>query len=116
MLVQVAVIFLCLAFGEALVELTGIKIPGSIIGMIMLTTLLQSGLIKPRQVSGACQALISNMGFFFIPAGVGLMLYLDLIAAEWIPILVASALSTVIVMLVTSFVHQRLRRHAPHSR
>jgi holin-like protein len=47
---------------------------------------------------------------------VGLMLYLDLIAAEWIPILVASALSTVIVMLVTSFVHQRLRRHAPHSR
>jgi holin-like protein len=111
MVFQCAIIFLCLAVGEALVCITGCKVPGSIIGMLLLTLLLQCKLVKPESIKGICGVLLSNLGFFFVPAGVGLMLYLDLIRAEWFPILVAALVSTVIVLVVTGLTHQFMRRH-----
>jgi holin-like protein len=112
MLVQCAIIFICLLLGEGIAAATGLRIPGSIIGMVLLTALLEARIVRPHQVEGVCNFLLANMGFFFIPAGVGLMLYLDLIASQWVAIVVASAVSTIIVMLVTGFIHQYLRRHA----
>jgi len=45
---------------------------------------------------------------FFVPAGVGVMVYGDLIAAEWLPITVATVLSTFAVMAVTGIIAQKL--------
>jgi holin-like protein len=112
MLIQCAVIFICLLVGEAVVSLTGCKIPGSIIGMLFLTLMLQLKVVKPRHVDKISKVLLANLGFFFIPAGVGLMLYLDLIENNLIAIVITSVVSTIIVMLATAFVHQLLRRHA----
>ena len=39
-----------------------------------------------------------------------LMLYFDVIAQEWLAIVVAAAVSTAIVILVTGRVHQYIRR------
>jgi holin-like protein len=38
------------------------------------------------------------------------MLYFDLIRAQWIPIVVATVVSTVVVLVVTGWVHQVLRK------
>lgn len=65
----------------------GVKLPGSIIGMLLLTAFLQMGWVKLRWVKGISDFLVSNMGFFFVPPGVALMLYFDVIAAEFWPIL-----------------------------
>ena len=55
------------------------------------------------------------MAFFFIPPGVALMLYFDLIATEWLPITVATVVSILLVLLVTGhihqFIHTRLKHH-----
>ena len=112
MLIQCAIIFTCLLLGEAVAAITGLRVPGSILGMIALTVLLELGVVRTRQVDTLSDFLLANMGFFFVPAGVGLILYLDVIASQWVAIVVASALSTIVVMLVTGFVHQYLRRHA----
>ena len=60
---------------------------------------------------GISDFLVSNMGFFFVPPGVALMLYFDVIAAEFWPIFTATVVSTVLVLVVTGHVHQWVRRH-----
>ena len=110
MIRQCFIIFGCLAIGELLVWLTGITIPSSIIGMLLLAALLQTKVIKEEWVKGMSDFLISNMGFFFVPPGVALMLYLDIIQAELVPIVVATVVSTVLVLIVTGWTHQKLKR------
>jgi len=109
MIRQCFIIFGCLAFGELIVWLTGIAIPSSIIGMLLLAALLQMKAIKEEWVKGMSDFLISNMGFFFVPPGVALMLYLDIIKAEFVPIAVATVVSTILVLIVTGWTHQKLK-------
>ena len=111
MIRQCFIIFGCLALGELIVWLTGITIPSSIIGMLLLAALLQTKAIKLEWVKGMSDFLISNMGFFFVPPGVALMLYLDIIEAEFLPIVVATVVSTVLVLIVTGWTHQIVKRH-----
>ena len=110
MIRQCFIIFGCLAVGELIVWLTGIAIPSSIIGMLLLAALLQTKVVKEECVKGMSDCLISNMGFFFVPPGVALMLYLDIIKAEFIPIVVATVVSTILVLIVTGWTHQKLKR------
>ena len=99
-----------MALGELIVWLTGVKLPSSIIGMLLLTTFLKLGWIKLHWVQGMSDFLVANLGFFFVPAGVALMLYFDVIAAEFWPIVLASLVSTILVLVVTGWVHQWARR------
>ena len=43
-----------------------------------------------------------------MPAGVGVMLYFNLIAQEWLPIVVGTVVSTFVVMFVTGFLAEKL--------
>jgi len=103
---QFFVIFGCLALGEFIVWATGIKLPSSIIGMLLLTLFLKLGWVKLGWVERLSQLLIANLGFFFVPPGVALILYLDLIKAQWFPIVTATVVSTLLVLVVTGQMHQ----------
>ena len=110
MIRQCAILFGCLALGELIVFLTGIKLPSSIIGMLLLTLFLKLGWIKLHWVQGMSDFLVANLGFFFIPPGVALNLYFDIIAAESWPLVIASLVSTLLVLVVTGWVHQLTRK------
>ncbi len=103
---QCFILFGCLALGELVVMVTGLKLPASIIGMLLLTLLLQLRIVKLEWVRGLTDFLIANLGFFFVPPGVALMLYFDLIKAEIVPIVAATVLSTILVLLLTGHTHQ----------
>ncbi len=105
------ILFGCLALGELIVYLTGIKLPSSIIGMLLLTLFLQLGWVKLHWVQGLSDFLVANLGFFFVPSGVALMLYFDIIEAQFWPIVVATLVSTVLVLVVTGWVHQLVRKY-----
>ncbi|MDE7181198.1 MAG: CidA/LrgA family protein [Muribaculaceae bacterium] len=111
---QFGIIFGCLALGELLALIPGLGIPGSILGMLLLTVLLERKIVNPETIKPFCRFLIANMAFFFIPPGVALMLYFDLIAAEWLPITVATVVSIVIVFLITGRLHQYLHKLFKH--
>ena len=96
-----------MAVGEVIVALTGVTIPGSIIGMLLLTALLQAQAIKVEWVKGMSDFLIANMGFFFVPPGVALMLYFDIIRAELLPIVLSTVISTILVLIVTGWTHEK---------
>ena len=111
MIRQCSIILGCLALGELIVWLTGIKIPSSILGMLILTALLEMKVVKVEWINAICNFLTGNLGLFFVPAGVALMLYFDLLKAELLPIVVASVVSTVIVLVVTGHTYQFIRKH-----
>ncbi len=97
--------------GELVVYLLDSSIPGSIVGMILLTIALELKVIKLHQVEAISDFLIRNMAFFFIPPGVGLMVNLQLIADNWIAIVVATIVSTVLVLIFTALAAQIGRKN-----
>ena len=113
---QFGIIFACLLAGELIAMIPGGSIPGSIIGRLVLTVLLERKVVKPDSIAPLCRFLIKNMAFFFVPPGVALMLYFDIIAAEWIPITVATVVSIFLVIVVTGrlhqFMHRRVKRNS----
>ena len=106
MIRQCAVLFGCLALGELLVSVTGVKLPSSIIGMLLLAFFLKVGWVKLNWVQGLSDFLVANLGFFFVPPGVALMLYFDVIEAQFWPIVIATVVSTMLVLVVTGWIHQ----------
>ncbi|MBC7890066.1 MAG: CidA/LrgA family protein [Ferruginibacter sp.] len=110
MIRQCVVIFGCLALGELTVHLTGIKLPSSVIGLLLLTLFLKLGWVKLRWVKGISDFLVSNLPLFFVPPGVAMMLYFDIIREEFWPIIVSALVSTVIVLALTGWVHQFMRK------
>lgn len=111
MIRQCSILFGCLALGELVVSLTGVRLPSSIIGMLLLTLFLQLGWIKLEWVQGLTNFLVANLGLFFVPSGVALMLYFDIIQAQFWPIVIATLLSTILVLVVTGWVHQLVRKY-----
>ena len=85
-----------------------LPLPGNVLGMGLLLLGLMFGWVDIKWLEQAAELLLSNMALFFVPAGVGVMVYSDLIAAEWVPITVATALSTFVVMAVTGLLAQKL--------
>ncbi|MDE7025479.1 MAG: CidA/LrgA family protein [Paramuribaculum sp.] len=109
MILQFGVLFAFLAAGELVVKLTGVPVPSSIIGMVLLCASLKAGVVKLEWVDKLSAFLVHNLGFFFVPAGIGLMNCLGLIADQWVPIVCATVISTVIIIAVTGWAHQWTR-------
>lgn len=101
---QLTILLLFWLAGEGLVKLTGIAIPGSIIGILFLVAGLELKLIKPIQIDEIAHFLIQNMALFFVPAGVGLMCYFEIIRNEWFPIVASIVISTLVVMVDVVFI------------
>lgn len=101
MLRQLLIIFSCLAIGELFVWLTNINFPSSIIGMLVLTTILHFKIIKLKSVKTIADLLNKNIGLFFVPAGASIIFYFDLIKADILSIIIVSVVSTLLVIWTT---------------
>lgn len=78
--------------------------------MLLLTLFLKIKVVRLEWVETISNFLVKNMGFFFVPPGVALMLYFDLIRAEILPIVLATAISTILVLVVTGWTHIATRK------
>ncbi|PLX94657.1 MAG: CidA/LrgA family protein [Desulfuromonas sp.] len=95
-------------FGEWLSESLQIAVPGNVIGMGLLLLALLLGWLRLAWVEDAAELLLTHFSLFFIPAGVGVMVHTEVIARQWQPILLATVLSTFVVLGVTAKVGQWL--------
>ena len=75
-----------------------------------LAVLLCTGVIKENYIEDICTALIDKMALLFLPAGVSMILYLDVIKAELLPISLTVILSSVIILCSTALVLEMLLR------
>ncbi|NQU41400.1 MAG: CidA/LrgA family protein [Lentisphaerae bacterium] len=91
-------LLLFLVAGQLIERALSLPVPGNVLGMILMALALLCGLVRLESVKPCADLLLRHLGFFFVPAGVGLIQHLHIIAAEWVPILVGTLLSTVAVL------------------
>ena len=100
--------------GELIVRAFVLPIPGPVIGMALLfLTLLARGRVGEELRNGT-SALLQHLSLLFIPAGAGVMLHLQRIESEWLPITVALIVSTFAGMAVTGLVLRAMTRGHAH--
>lgn len=98
--------------GEAVVQLAGLPVPGPVAGMALLFAALLVRGHAPSALDVAADGLAKHLSLLFVPAGVGVMLHVARVADEWVPIVVALLVSTVLAIAVTAYVFQHLaQRH-----
>ena len=97
----------CLA-GELLRALLPLPIPAGIYGLVLLCAALLTGVVKLEQVKQAGDFLSSLFPLLFIPTMVGVIGVWDLVASNWIPIVIAVIPVTWVVMAAAGKVTQKL--------
>jgi len=104
------VLLVCQLTGEVLVAVTGIPLPGPVLGMLLLFIglLLRGGI--PEDLNKMSDGLLSHLSLLFVPAGVGVIAHAQLIGSELLPIAISLFLSTFITIVVTAWVMQKLAR------
>ena len=104
---------LLLAFqllGEALAHLTGLPLPGPVVGMALLFIAWPALLRWQSRLEGLATQLLSHFGLLFVPAGVGVMVHAHLLAQWWGPLLLAVLVGTVGTLVVGAWLMQRLSK------
>lgn len=100
---QTGIIFFICWISVILEALLPFAFPASVIGMVLLLLFLLSGLLKVEHIREKSDFLLANMAFFFIPAGVNVMNYLDILRENWLPLLAVCLLTTVITFAATAY-------------
>ena len=115
---ELAVLFgLCLLC-EGLTALLPFPLPGSVLSLLLLLVLLLTGVLKERHIGRVSAFFTGNMAFFFIPAGVSIINYFDILASNLIPLLVICLVTVVLVFAATAlsvrftlYLLERRKRH-----
>lgn len=97
--------------GEVAVRLSGVEFPGPVVGMLLFLVLLR--VRKPGEASSLVAApsvLLRHLHLLFIPAGVGIMLYLGRIADDAWPLALGLWGSWLVGFVVTALVASTLLR------
>jgi len=108
MLYGFLVLLICQLAGELIVRYLNLPFPGPVVGMVILLIALMINGGVPDSIRQASEGLLSYLALLFVPAGVGLMVHFQLIAADGLTILTALVLSTALTLLVTGFILNRM--------
>jgi holin-like protein len=109
-MVGLAILLLFNMIGAALQVFLHIPLPGNVMGLILFTVSLFTGLIKLEWVETSAQLLLKHMMLFFAPIVVGTMVVFPLIRGEIVPIAVSLVGSSLVTLLVTGWVAKGLSR------
>lgn len=105
---EAIIIFGIYLLGVLITDITGVPIPGNVIGMLILFLLLYLKVIKVEQISTISNFFLEHLAFFFIPAGVGLISSFSVIKNIWLQLLIVCFVTTAITMICTGLVVQKI--------
>jgi holin-like protein len=116
-LAQIGLVSLFWLGGCGIAGLTGVPVPGSLLGLLALLMLLASGRLDPRLLERGAGWLLSEMLLFFVPAVVALMAHPEFLGMVGLKVLGVILASTLLVMLATALtVELGMRWMAHHAR
>ena len=110
MLNALTLLFFCQLAGEVLVQPLGIAFPGPVLGMGLLFAGLVVAGRSGTALDGVADTILRNLSLLFVPAAVGVMQQAGLIAANWLAIFAALALSTLATLVVTVYTFRAVAR------
>lgn len=88
-------------FSAFIINLLGVTFPPALLGMIIMTLILLFKWPSIDTVEDSCTLLLEKMGMLFVPAGVSIILYKDIILRESVAIFATIIITSIIVMVVT---------------
>lgn len=110
------IILACQFSGLAIAQLSGLPLPGTVLGLLIFLAYLQWR--KPDAQASSVRAadgLLANMQLFFIPPGIGIMAHFALLRTQWAAMLggfFIGWLAALLVTAVTAVLMLRLMRRA----
>ena len=110
MLIYITLLLFCQFAGEALATLFHLPIPGPVLGMAILFLGLAVGGGPSPRLEAAAGGILKHLALLFVPAGAGIVLYLDVIARQWLPLAGAILGGTLLTIAVTGVLMQALSR------
>jgi len=108
MIVSLTLILLCQLLGEVIAHGFGWPVPGPVLGMVILLAVLSlRGRIRKtvpefgRALDSTGKGLLAHLSLLFIPASVGVVQRLDVLATYGAGLMVALIVSTFVTLVVT---------------
>lgn len=108
MIVGLTLILFCQLLGEVIVRGLSWPVPGPVLGMVILLAVLslRDRVRKTvpefgRALDATGKGLLAHLSLLFIPASVGVVQRLDVLAAHGVGLIVALIVSTFITLVVT---------------
>lgn len=100
---QVGIIFGVCWVAQIVEQALPFAFPASVIGMILMFLLLAFRVLKVDHIREKSDFLLGNMAFFFIPAGVSIINYFDVLK-DWVfQLIFICIVTTVITFVVTAY-------------
>jgi holin-like protein len=107
MLEQIARVLFWLSVGEIAARSGLLPLPAPVTGLILLYAELAIRGKLPDDLSVLADRVLQFLGMLFVPAGVGVIAYLDILESEAMPIFTAVIGGTAITLFVTAVVANR---------
>ncbi len=110
MIPAIALLLACQLIGEVVHRLTGLPLPGPVIGMALLFAWLQ---LRPGEHASLKQVanwLIGHFAVLFIPATMGLVDQGPALRAHGLALVAACVVSTIVTAAVTAITFDRVAR------
>lgn len=102
LIIGFAILIILQFISNFIINLSPVKFPAPILGMVFFVILLQTKIIKEEWIKDICELLLKHMALLFIPLFVGIIVYFDLIKTNLLPILLAIFLITTLIMVFTA--------------
>jgi putative effector of murein hydrolase LrgA (UPF0299 family) len=123
MVISLALILLCQLLGEIFAHMTGLPLPAPVLGMLLLFAFL---LVRERvsfmpadlasgKLDQTCETLLQHMALMFVPAGVGVVQRLDVLARYGLGITVIIVFTTAFAIAVTALTFSLVDRLMPNA-
>ncbi len=115
MIESLTVLLVCQLVGEVIARASGAPLPGPVIGMAILFVGLALRGRVPEPLQETTRSILDHLSLLFVPAGVGVMIYLPLIADEWLPIASAIVVGTLVTIALTAWIMNVILRRSDES-
>jgi holin-like protein len=113
LLPQIGLLFLIFRAGQWGVAWFHLRLPGNVLGMLLLFALLSLGLVRETWIHEGATLLTKHLALFFIPIAVGLMEWWPLFRVEGHWLLLALLVSTLATLLAAGGFVQALSSNLP---
>ena len=100
---QIGIIFSICWLAQVVEYFLPFEFPATIIGMILLFICLLTGILKIEHIQEKSDFLLSIMAFFFIPAGVSMINYLDILKNNALQLVLICIITTIVTFFVTAY-------------
>ena len=104
MIFPITLLLLFQLLGEVASRLLLPALPGPVLGMVLLLAAMVTAPKLAEAIRPTANGILSHLSLLFVPAGVGVVGHLDLIAAHGLALITALVLSTVLAIAVGALV------------